>query len=780
VNIVPREGGDQFHGAVNFTGANGDFQTLNLNSALEARGLTSVSPIKETYDFGAGFGGPIIRGKLWFWVGYGQWNAEQYAPNNYFNATQNTLFYTPDLKRQAYTAYPNYATDMRFDWQASKKNKFSLYQSYVDTCICFQGVGGGGLASPEATSNVWNRASFLTQVAWTREVSNKLVTRVGYSAALAPGRVNAYAPGVTPTDVPITLQSTGFAYHANGGLGSTIYGHPIYDEMNGMATVDYVTGSHALKAGFTWQWTNQNYKEHPNVVPGIGPVSYVFNQPAGDPEPVPFSLTEYAAPLNFTARSWVDALYVEDQWTIRRLTLNLGLRYDWERGYAPAQTEAATTFTPAHVFPAVNGIPDWNDIEPRVGAAYDLFGNAKTAIKGAIGRYVIGDYSSTTVANTPADAIVTSATRTWVMTPAEIAASNGNYVPNCNLALTTANGDCGALSNNGFGGVSTNTTYDPRVLSGWGVRPYNWQADMQLQQEIRSGIGVTVGYYRTWYGNFTATENTAVPASQYGTFCITGPTDPRVPALTGQSICGFHDVNSAYYGKVQNFITRASDFGGQSETYNGFDINLHGRFGHGGFASGGIAAGQVAYNDCPVAKNYPNVAVTQTNAVASVSGNATTPTQFCHYVIPLWSGGGQVKFAASYPLPWWGVQTSATFQNLSGIPINTSYVATNAQIAPSLGRNLSSGAASETLSNALYSPFSQFEGRLNQLDLRFTKVFKPFKERVQIKANFDVYNIFNASTILAETTTYNPTNSYLKPTSILGPRMFKIGTNISF
>jgi hypothetical protein len=188
--------------------------------------------------------------------------------------------------------------------------------------------------------------------------------------------------------------------------------------------------------------------------------------------------------------------------------------------------------------------------------------------------------------------------------------------------------------------------------------------------------------------------------------------------------------------------------------------------------------GQVAYNDCAIAKNYPNVTVTQTNAVASVSGNPTTPTQFCAYDIP-WSAGSQVKFAGSYPLPWWGLQANFTYQNLPGFPINTSYVATNAQIAPSLGRNLSSGASSETLSNALFAPFSQFEGRLNQLDLRFTKVFK-IKDRLQIKGNFDIYNITNASTILAETTTYNASNSYLRPTSILGPRMFKLGTNITF
>jgi hypothetical protein len=165
-----------------------------------------------------------------------------------------------------------------------------------------------------------------------------------------------------------------------------------------------------------------------------------------------------------------------------------------------------------------------------------------------------------------------------------------------------------------------------------------------------------------------------------------------------------------------------------------------------------------------------------------VTSNTTTPSQFCHVTVP-WSAGTQVKFSGSYPLPW-DVQASATFQNLPGIPINSSYVASNAQVASSLGRNLAScGTAvtcttTITLTNALTAPFSQFENRLNQLDVRFAKIVRV--RGVRFNAMFDMYNLLNASTILTEVTTFSTTNTYLRPTSILAPRLFKFGVDISF
>ena len=128
---------------------------------------------------------------------------------------------------------------------------------------------------------------------------------------------------------------------------------------------------------------------------------------------------------------------------------------------------------------------------------------------------------------------------------------------------------------------------------------------------------------------------------------------------------------------------------------------------------------------------------------------------------------------------------SAVFQNLPGIPVTASYVATNAEIRPTLGRNLAQCGANPTCNgtvtlNNLFEPNTQFADRLTQLDVRLTKTITIGRARVQ--GMFDVYNAFNANTVLAENNRYSATglNPWRRPTSILGARLFKFGMQFDF
>jgi hypothetical protein len=153
---------------------------------------------------------------------------------------------------------------------------------------------------------------------------------------------------------------------------------------------------------------------------------------------------------------------------------------------------------------------------------------------------------------------------------------------------------------------------------------------------------------------------------------------------------------------------------------------------------------------------------------------------FCH-VAPPWSSGTQLKFLAVYPLPW-DLETSAIFQNSPGIPITASYVISNAQISSLIGRNLAAcpsqtAACTQTVRTELIPPNTMFEPRLTQVDLRVSRVFR-LMGTSRLRGSLDIYNIFNASSVLSMTPTYG--SSWLNAAQVLSPRLLRVGAQLDF
>jgi hypothetical protein len=143
-------------------------------------------------------------------------------------------------------------------------------------------------------------------------------------------------------------------------------------------------------------------------------------------------------------------------------------------------------------------------------------------------------------------------------------------------------------------------------------------------------------------------------------------------------------------------------------------------------------------------------------------------------VVPPWSAATQYKLSGTIPLPY-QFQTGITYQNLPGIPYYSTYVFSNAAIAPSLGRNLSLG-ANGTVTVDLIPPQTQFEDRIQQLDLRFARNFRFSGKRFE--PEFDIYNALNASPILSVNNSYGA--AWRTPTQILAGRLLKVGLKVTF
>jgi hypothetical protein len=143
-----------------------------------------------------------------------------------------------------------------------------------------------------------------------------------------------------------------------------------------------------------------------------------------------------------------------------------------------------------------------------------------------------------------------------------------------------------------------------------------------------------------------------------------------------------------------------------------------------------------------------------------------------------------------YPLPY-EIQTSAIYQNSSGIPITATYTLTNANARQSpsnpngLPRNLSecgapTGNCNQTVEVELIEPNTMFEPRLQQLDLRFSRVFR-LGGTNRLRAGVDIYNVFNANNVISSNVAYSGQGAnYLDVRQILGGRLFKFGFQYDF
>jgi hypothetical protein len=464
---------------------------------------------------------------------------------------------------------------------------------------------------------------------------------------------------------------------------------------------------------------------------------------------VPISLTLLASP--YEHEHAVNAnlgLYVQDQWTMRRVTWNLGLRYDYLNATARATNLPAAQWVPPRVFPAVYDTPNWRDISPRAGIAYDLFGDSKTALKASVGRYVYTEGTGIATANDPLIRSVLSATRTWTDL-------NHDYIPDCVLTNPDANGECGAISNRNFGlNNPSATTYANNVLQGFGVRPYDWTAAVELQREIVSNVSVTAGYYWRRAFNFQATRNLLVnPSSDYDPYCVTAPVDSRLPGGGGYQVCGLYDLKAAKFGQVQNQVNRADLYGKRIEAYDGIDLTINARLPQGAQLSGGLNLGRTATNACFVVNSPQDL----------LNCAVTPPFQ------------PNIKLTGVYPLPLAGLQVSATLQVIPGPQITASYLLTSAQVQSSLGRPLGAGAAG-TVTVPLIAPGTLYAPYGKQLDVRFTKRFT--FGRTRLNANVDLLNIVNAGAVQALSSTYGV--AWQRPSQIQGPRTAQLSAQLTF
>jgi hypothetical protein len=542
------------------------------------------------------------------------------------------------------------------------------------------------------------------------------------------------------------------------------------------ASASYVPGAHNMKFGY------QGNISHPsqgyfNFTPFLG---YRFNN--GIPNQLRQTAV-YPGTVKFQRNILMTSFYAQDTYTRARLTLQGGLRYDAIGTSYPDSGVGGPDYAlmPTRIFyPAgsTDGIA-WKDLTPRMGAAYDLFGNGKTAVKVNIGKYLTAlTASNSDLDLNPLIRTALDTTRTWTD-------ANGNFIPECNLQSPDANGECGRMDNQNFGKEIFTKSFDPDLIAGWGKRTYNWEMGVSVQQEIMPRLGLTVGYFRRWYGNFYTADNRNTTAADYTPFSIPVPADPRLPGGGGGTISGLYNLVPSKVGQEDMYSQLASNFGEIRENWHGVDMNVNARLRNGLTVQGGTSTGRRMQDNCAVRSVLPEtyswdntVAVQTTRVITTTGSTATSGLQnySCRVVEPFRTS---LRGLATYIVPKADVNVSFTWRSDPGEELRADYVVTNAIAAPSLGRNLSSGNVTVNLipRGTLYA------ARINNMDMRIAKILRFGGTRAQF--GVDVYNLLNNDAVTTQNLGYTApiagrASIWQTPTAILPARYARLNLQVDF
>ena len=468
VNIVPKSGGNRYSGSAFGSYTGHALQADNLSASLQARGLATADKIDYISDINPTFGGPFIKDKLWFYGGYRSLRTFVYSAF-YNDANATDWVYTPNRSSPpAEYGQPTWNGGGRLTWQATPRNKFNVnfdYNGRVDDHFVMSGT-----VSPAAAT----RASYpakLMQATWLAPVTNRLLLEAGMSSMTSILNGGPEPDAVGPGAVEL---ATGIAFRSRtAGPGGPVeaYALDVTPAYTARVSAAYVTGAHAFKIGFA-----ANPGRSTRTIHSLG--DYLVVLLNGVPNQVQYFPYPYSNTTNL--RKW--AAFAQDQWTVRRLTLNGGLRFDLLKTNYPGQAEPQNALLPARTF-AGSDVLTWKDLSPRLGAAYDLQGNGKTALKISVNRYVNIEATDLTDEVSPAVASGARLVRAWTDL-------NGDYMPDGNPLNPSPNGELGPSTNQNFGNPVFALRHDPKFDRGWNVRAYNWETSAGIQHELLPRVSI--------------------------------------------------------------------------------------------------------------------------------------------------------------------------------------------------------------------------------------------------------------------------------------------------
>ncbi len=530
INFVTRSGTNRFKGSGRIYNTNDAFEADNVTDEIRAQGAGSGAPIQNINDIGFEVGGPIMRDKLWYWGSYGKQDIKVGVVNFYkptptcrpagvpvgqIAATLGSTEAIRDCLATDLTTLDNY--NVKLTWAPVRNNKFN-----------FQNTWGGKVRSARDASETrpletayrqknidgtvgtfgWDAGPVPIWKASDQHVlSDRLLVDVQYAHIGNNFTLTFQNPEQAAIQPRFDIASGAWARSFN----ESIFLRPTQsiDVTTSYFLPATLGGDHAFKVGYRWRTALGRSISHT----GGNAVARLLEL---DDELRGRSPTAVTPTSSVTASREFDlkthALYLQDTYTVKRLTLNLGVRWDRQADAALAADVPANPIIPqimpAISFPGIDSGVVWNDISPRLGMTYDLFGTGKSVARASYSMY-FGQMQPGQLSGELISIAQVSVRYPW-------ADLNGDTFVSANELNTTT-----------F--LTKSASFDPTnptsFLSPGAVDPdlkndRTREFVVGLQQEVIRNLAVEVNYVWRKYDQFTWTDRNNWDANNFTPFTL--------------------------------------------------------------------------------------------------------------------------------------------------------------------------------------------------------------------------------------------------------------------
>ena len=731
MNMVTKSGSNELHGQAALYYLTAATQAGVKQPVFQGSPVPTGSPFNMTRDTSASLGGPVMRDRWWLFGSYRRYDLDQ----RILAVTNQAGVPVVDINHQT-------NTDLRSDWQINPKNKFSFIWLYNEQNRFFRRDTSYQFVTQDA-SWLQIEPAYILQGLWTSQVTSNFLLdfRIGWNKIVFP---LSYQPGSTG----LNLQDIGT---------STESGAAPYEFINPAWVLKWSAGgswykgnwagTHNFQFGFEWGDSYNSYIYKVNQ--GI---NAIFNSPGPQSFTTPFQVVAYNTPTTQKNYFRDTSFYLQDAWSPkRRLTLNLGLRYDRFITYYPGQkSDANETFPqlfPVTTYAASGNLVDWNTVSPRIGVAFDPTGKGDSVLRFGYGIYYI--MQGTGLAETSNPVGLASKTYTWN-------APAGTTTPQLSQWLPQGASTVPVTESGG-----SSTHINPNMS-----RPYSEEVSAGYEKQVWRDLRVGATYYYRTKKNLYGIENTALQPSDYSPITTLlnaqGVPTPITNGLTGQPLT-LYNLNPADANLFNFVVTNIPALNDNS--YHAVEFTAVKRLSNkwqilGGFTiqrqKGVFGRG---FSDEATGDNFtdPNNDINRKNNYLNLDST---------YVF---------KVDSTYELPL-KFATSVNFQHYTGFPI---------QPTETFGGTTNAG-QSEGLTQGSETVILQPAGiqrlpSVNQLNLRFSREFV-FNDRWRFTPNVDFFNLTNSQTTIAEVTQWTlPTGgTYLKPALAINPFVTRFGLRFTF